>query len=204
MEYLLTSSPIPGMLLWIILYISDYYMTLAVVKAYKDFDAIKFEKSMELTPQFQKDVEGQALVSKRHVILLLLFTLLILAFWYLAVGYFGWTWLYSFLLGLLILLEVAVHMRHFRNGYQIRVLRREGGITGGITFSQRFSYLTSAFDFYAFAVLFFLFFLLSFSPFFLGGAIACFRVGLSHGGFAKKAAIQTAPSMSQHADSSSR
>ena len=204
MEYLLTSSPIPGMLMWIIIYISDYYMTLAVVKAYKDFDVIKFEKSMELTPQFQKDVEEQTPVSRRHVILLLLITLLILVFWYLTVGYFGWTWLYSFFLGLLILMEAAVHMRHFRNWYQIRVLRREGGITGSIIFSQRFSYLTSAFDFYAFAVLLLLFFLWTFSFFFLGGAVACFRVGLNHGGLAKKVAIQTTPSTSGHADSLSR
>jgi len=203
MEYLLTSSPIPGMVLWIIVYISDYYMTLSVAKAYKDFDTIKFEKSMELTPQFQKDVDGQVRVSRRHITLLLLITLLILIFWYITVGYFNWTWLYSFFLGLLILLEAAVHMRHFRNWYQIRVLRKEGGITGSIMFSQRFSYLTSAFDLYAFAVLFFLFFLWTFSFFFLGGAIACFRVGLNHSGLAKKTISQPVPSTSQHADSSS-
>ena len=203
MEYLLTNSPIPGMLMWIIIYISDYYLTLAIVKAYRDFDAIKFEKSMELTPQFQKDIEGQVRVSKRHVSLLILVTLMILVFWFISVGYFGWTSLYSFFLGLLILMEVAIHMRHFRNGYQIRVLRREGGIIGSITFSQRFSYLTSAFDFYAFAVLYFLFFLLTFSFFFLGGAVACIRVGLSHSGLAKKTIPHPERSMSQNADSSS-
>ena len=203
MEYWLTRSPIPGMLAWIIIYISDYYMTLAIVKAYKDFDAIKFEKSMELTPQFQKDVENQSRISKRHVILLLLMSAMILVFWLLAIEYLGWAWLYSFFLGLLILLEVAVHMRHFRNGYQIRVLRREGGVTGSIIFSQRFSYLTSAFDFYAFAGLFFLFFLLTFNFFFLGGAVACLRVGFSHNRFAQKLSSQPAP-VSQNANPSSR
>lgn len=203
MEYFLTGSPIPGLLLWIALYISDYYMTLAVVRAYKDIGVISFEKSMELTPQFQKDVEAQVRVSRRHAAYLVLVSLLILVFWYASVWFFYWPWLYSFFLGLLLLMEIAVHVRHFRNWYTARLYRREGGLTGSITYSQRFSYLTSAFDLYIFAALFLAFFLLTYSFFFLGGAVACLRIGLAHGGYARKLAPQPAPSMGQNADSSS-
>jgi hypothetical protein len=177
-------------------------MTLAIVQAFKDIGVINFEKGMELTPQFQKDVEGQVRISRRHVIYLILTSSLIPLFWYLAVWALGLLWLYSFFLGLFVLMEVAVHVRHLRNWYTARVYRREGGLSGSLTYSQRFSYLVSAFDLYIFAVLFALFFLLTFSFFFLGGAIACLRVGFGHGRLAGKSAPAIPSTIVQNEDSS--
>ncbi len=203
MESWLLGSPYPGIVLWLILYVSDYYTTLAIVRAFRKIEAIKFENGMELTPQFRKDVEGQARVSGRHIAFLILTSLAIPLFWYLSVWILGWTWLYSFLLGFFILMEVVVHLRHFRNWYTARVYLRERGLSGNITYSERFSYLASAFEFYLFAILFVLFFLLTFNPFFLGGTVSCLRMGLGHDGLARKIEPQAAPPLSQNADPSS-
>lgn len=186
MEYILTSTPIPGMLLWAALYISDYYMTLAAARGYKDIGVFKFEKSFELTPQFQKDIDGQSRISRRHILYLFAYTIIIPVFWFLGVRILRMDWLYSFLIGALLLLEVAVHMRHFRNWKQIHIYKREGGVTGSIIFGQRFSYLSSAFDLYLYAVLFLLVFLVTFSPFFLGGTFSCYLTGLKHSRLAQK------------------
>jgi len=203
MEYLLTSSPILGMLLWITLYISDYYMTLSSAKGYKEMSVMRFENSFELNPAFQKDIDSQTKVSSRHVTFLILYTAAILFLWFVAVRMFNAAWAYSFFIGMLVLMEVTIHMRHFRNWYFLRVFRSKGGITGGITYAQWFSYQVSAFEFYCFAALYLLFFLLTYSFFFLGGVMICLRIGVSHSNLAKKVERQHSASVAKNENSSS-
>lgn len=202
MEYYLSLSPIPGMLLWILLYISDYNLTLSTAKGYSELGIFRFEGSFELTPQFQKDVNQQARISKRHITYLIIYTLLILGLWFLSVRMLAAGWLYSFYLGAFLLLEVAVHVRHFRNWRQITILKREGGVEGTVTFRKRFSYQLSAFDLYSFAVLYLLVFVITFSPFFLGGALTSLATGYRHSRYAAREMKQPV-SVDQNADSSS-
>ena len=187
MESWLIASPYPGMILWFILYTSDYYMTLATARGYKEMGVFLYEKSFELTPQYQKDIDGQVRFSRLHITFLVGYTLVILLFWFLCLRLSSVPWLYSFLLGALLLLEVVVHLRHLRNWYQLRIYRREGGVSGQVTFAQRFSYLNSAFDFYIHAVLFGLYGILTFSTFFFGGTLICMVNGLRHSRYANRA-----------------
>lgn len=203
MEFLLTYTPIPGIVLWIILYISDYYMTLAAAKGYKEAGVIQFEKSLELNPAFQKDINSQTKVSTRHLIFLFIYSMAIPIFWFITVQMFEVYWAYSFFIGALILMEVTIHMRHLRNLYLLYVFRNSGGITGSITYAQWFSYKISAFDFYLFSILYLLFFLLTYSFFFLGGLVICLRIGVSHTMLARKAATQPKNALVQNADSPS-
>jgi hypothetical protein len=113
--------------------------------------------------------------------------------------------MYSVLIGSLILLEVVVHLRHLRNWYQLRVYWREGGLSGQITFAERFSYRLSAFDFFIHAFLFGLYYLLTYSPFFLGGAFICLVNGIRQSVYARRAPAPQKIGLSDaHADSSSR
>jgi hypothetical protein len=204
MESWLIGSPYPGMIVWFILYTSDYYMTLATAKGYKEMGIFLHEKSFELTPQFQKDIDNGARVSKLHLTFLIGYTLLIGMFWFLCYRVSDLPWLYSILIGALTLLEVVVHLRHLRNWYQLRVYRREGGLSGQVIFAERFSYRLSSFDFYIHALLFGLYYLLTYSPFFLGGVLICFVNGVKQSSYASRAPSprKTQPSDS-HADSSS-
>jgi hypothetical protein len=86
-----------------------------------------------------------------------------------------------------LLLEVAVHLRHVRNISLIREIRKGGGVEGEIRYSKWFSYRISASEFYLYFALFFSFAVLTYSPFFLGGAIMCFATGVKHGRLSKKA-----------------
>src|SRR5215207_6113340 len=110
MELWLARSPWIGVILWIILYISDYYLTIYSARGFREIGHFRFEGSFELTPQYQKDIDELKPVSKRHIILLILYSLLIVCIWWLTkqIPFFPWT--YMLYLGMFLLMEVAVHL----------------------------------------------------------------------------------------------
>jgi hypothetical protein len=197
MEFWLATSPIPGVILWIILYISDYTLTIYSARGFREIGHFKFEGSFELTPQFQKDIDTLKPFSKRHVILLVLYSLLIVFIWWFTKRLLFLPWTYLLYLGMFLLLEVGVHLRHLRNISLIREISKNGGVEGQISYKKWFSYRISASEFYLYSALFLIFAVLTYSPFFLGGAIMCFGTGFKHGRLAKKAkttAVQAAES----------
>jgi hypothetical protein len=191
MEFWLAGSPWPGVILWIILYISDYYLTVYSARGFRKTGFFHFEGSFELTPQYQKDIDALKPVSKRHLILLVLYSLLILLIWWFTKQFLFFPWTYLLYLGMFLLLEVAVHFRHLRNISLIRESRKNGGIEGRILYRKWFSYRISASDFYRFAALFLIVAILTYSSFFLGGAIMCWGTGFKHGRLARKAKLAT-------------
>jgi hypothetical protein len=187
MEYWLATNPIPGVILWIILYISDYSLTIYSARGFREVGHFQFEGSFELTPQYQKDVDALKPVSKRHIILLVLYSLLIILIWWFTKRLLFFPWTYLLYLGMFLLMEVAVHLRHLRNVFLIREIRKNGGVEGQIAYKKWFSYRISASEFYLYSALFLIFAVLTYSPFFLGGAIMCFGTGFKHSRMAKKA-----------------
>lgn len=187
MEYWLARSPWPGVVLWIILYISDYYLTIYSARGFRGIGHFQFEGSYELTPQFQADVDALKRISARHIALLVLCSILIVTLWWVIVRLLALPWLYNLYLGLFLLVEVAVHLRHLRNVFLIREIRKHGGVEGQISYRKWFSYRVSAFEFYLIGALFLMVAVLSFSFFFLGGALVCFSTGFKHGLLARKA-----------------
>jgi len=187
MEYWLSTSPIPGMVLWIILYVSDYYLTLYSARGFGEVGHFRFEGSFELTPQFQKDIDALNLVSKRHIVWLIVSSLLILFIWWFTKRLLFFPWTYLLYLGMFLLLEAAVHLRHLRNISLVREIRKEGGVEGEIRYRKWFSYRISASELYLYSVLFLIIAVLTYSPFFLGGTLACFATGIKHNRLAKKA-----------------
>lgn len=180
------------MILFVILYISDYYLTIYSARGFRAIEHFQFEV-FELTPQYQKEVEALKPVSKLHVLLLSLYSLLILLIWWLTqrlVLFFPWT--YLLYLGMFLLLEVAIHFRHLRNVSLIREIKKNGGVDGQISYQKWFSYKISASEFYTFSVLFLIIAMLHISAFFLGGAIMCLATGIKHSRLAQKA--KSAPS----------
>lgn len=178
MEYWLATSPWPGVILWINLYFSDYYLTIYSARGFRESNHFQFEV-FELTPQFQKEVAALKLVSRLHITLLVLYSLLIVFLWWFLqrLPFFPWT--YLLYLGMFLLLEVAIHFRHFRNISLIRQIKR-GGIEGQISYRKWLSYRISALEFYTFSGFFLIVAILSYSPFFLGGAIMCLAMGFKH------------------------
>lgn len=195
MEFWLSISPWPGIILWIILYVSDYYLTIYSARGFRETGFFQFEGSFELTPQYQKDIDALKPISRLHLIMLVLYSLLILFIWWLTKQLLFFPWTYLLYLGMFLLLEVAVHFRHLRNVSLIRESKKNGGIEGRIFYRKWFSYRISASDFYRFAALFLIVAILTYSAFFLGGAIMCFAVGFRHSRLAKKAKSNTSPAL---------
>ena len=193
METWLATSPWPGVTLWIILYISDYYLTLYSARGFREIGHFQFEGSFELTPQYQKDIDALKPVSRLHILLLVLYSLLIVFIWWFTrlLIYFPWT--YLLYLGMFLLLEVAVHIRHLRNVSLIREIRKNGGVEGQISYRKWFTYKVSAFEFYLSSILFLIIAALTYSLFFVGGAIMCFGTGFKHSRRAKKAKTNQPP-----------
>lgn len=191
MEYWLATSPWPGVLFWIILYISDYYLTIYSARGFRAIGHFQFEGSYELTPQFQKDVDALKPISARHIAMLVLCSLVIFVLWWVIADRLALPWLYNLYLGLFLLVEIAVHLRHLRNVFLVREVRRSGGVDGQISYRKWFSYRVSAFEFYLIGTLFLMVALLAFSSFFLGGALVCFGTGFKHGLLARKAKKST-------------
>jgi hypothetical protein len=186
MEFWLSTSPIPGVILWIILYVSDYYLTIYSARGFREIGHFQFEGSFELTPQYQKDIDALKPVSKLQILLLILYSLLIIFIWWFTKQFFFFPWTYLFYLGMFLLMEVAVHLRHFRNVSLIREIRKNGGVEGEIRYRKWFSYRISASEFYLYSVLFLIFAILAYSPFFLGGALMCLGTGFKHSRLANK------------------
>src|SRR5512144_2418418 len=103
MEDWLATGPWYGVVLWIILYISDYYLTIYSARGFREVGHFQFEGSFELTPQYQKDIDALKPVSVRHVILLILYSILIAFIWWLTSQFYFFPWTYLFYLGMLIL-----------------------------------------------------------------------------------------------------
>jgi hypothetical protein len=189
MELWLARSPWIGVILWIILYISDYYLTIYSARGFKEIGHFRFEESFELTPQYQKDINSLNPISRLHITLLILYSLVIVVIWYLFVYFLGLPWAYLLYLGMFLLLEAAVHLRHFRNVFLIREIKKSGGASGEISYKKWFSYRVSAFELYLYFGLFLMIAALESSPFFLGGAIICFGNGFKHNRLSKKAKL---------------
>ena len=187
MEAWLVTSPWPGVILWIILYISDYYLTLYSAGGFREIGHFQFEGSFELTPQYQKDIDALKPVSRIHLTLLILYSTLIIFIWWITQYFFYLQWAYLLYLGMFLLLEVAVHIRHLRNVSLIREIRKNGGVEGQIRYQKWFTYKLSALEFYVLSGLFLIIAALTYSLFFLGGAIMCFGTGFKHSRLAKKA-----------------
>jgi hypothetical protein len=186
MEYWLTTSPWPGVILWIFLYTSDYYLTIYSARGFREVGHFQFEGSFELTPQYQKDIDALRRVSKLHIILLIAYSLLILVIWWITRLSFYLQWAYPLYLGMFLLMEVAVHLRHLRNIALIREIRKTDGVEGQITYKKWFSYRISASELSIHATLFLVIAVLTYSLFFVGGAIMCFGTAFKHNRLAKK------------------
>jgi len=191
MEYWLATSPWYGVILWIILYTSDYYLTIYCARGFREIVHFHYEGSFELTPQYQKDIDALIPVSRLHLSLLFLYSLLILVLWWIAQAVALIRWSYLLYLGMFILIEVAVHIRHLRNISIIRLVRKEGGIEGQVHYKKQFTYQISAYEFYTIGVVFLLTAALTYSFFFLGGATMCVGTGFKHSRLARKARAQS-------------
>jgi hypothetical protein len=188
LERLLIDNIWLAVILWCVIYTSDYYLTIYSARLYhasaKDY--MVFEGSFELTPAFQDDVDRLRYISPRFLKALLVSCAGIVIVWWLSVQFVNLPALYSFLIGALVLREAAIHARHARNITSFKHAKGGYGIKGKVEYSRPYILKASAVDLFSFAALFLFLFLVSGSWFCLGGAMACGVTGRQHQALAKK------------------
>lgn len=188
-ENLLVENLWISLTVWAILFISDYYFTIYGAYLYQTYarQYMVFEGSYELTPYYQNDINNLRRVSPRFLLMLSLSIIFLIILWFLSVKFLDIPWLFSFVMGALILSEVAIHIRHIRNVYLFGLTRKtENGLKGHIEYRRWVILKSSAVELASFSVLFLLGFLISNSWFFLGGTVRCLILGLNHLKLARK------------------
>jgi hypothetical protein len=176
-----------GLLLWIGLYISDYYLTISCARMYRAQDKIRFEGSFEITPYFQSDIDALKTLSPRFIIMLFTTSIVLSFFALLAVkNRVFYSPLYLFFLGYMVLLELTVHIRHIRNWFMYRDYLASSDIRGHIEYSRSVTLKSSAIDRMLFSALFLVLFFVTASSFVLGGAAGCTLSAWKHYSLAKK------------------
>jgi len=189
LEYILLTNPWLTVLLWFLLFLSDYTLTLYGARLYQSYgkEYISVRGSYELTPMHQEAIDNQRLPSLRLLLLLAASGVLILVFWYLSVQILDYFWAFLLLAGGVILREVVVHARHIQNIAIYRAARIPGALTGHIDYARWLVLRQSALELWVFAGILLLVFLFSGSLFVAGGALGCALTGLQHSRLSGKA-----------------
>jgi hypothetical protein len=171
-------------ILWMIVYTSDYFLTIACARLYKAQDKIVFEGSFEINPLYQADVNALRLVSPRFFVFLLASTGYLIIMRFLAGASGELMGFYEFVIGVMMLAEITVHLRHLRNWFLFK--KAIALVQGHIEYPRGIMLRGSAFEFAVFGVVYAIFFALSSYLFFLGGVLACGALSINNYRLAKK------------------
>jgi len=182
----------PGLMTCCILYLSDYLLTVACARKYRAQSTIVFEGSFEITPAYQKDIDSLRLLSPRFLFVLVSVATLLWALWRLTHRPAGDPRLYLFCLGALVLLQLAIHVRHLGNWYMFTHAIPSEGIRGHLEYSRSSLLRASAWQLAAFSGLFLVLSVATSSWLALGGAVSCLLIALKHLRYATKAVAQAA------------
>jgi hypothetical protein len=186
--HILTSEFWPGITLWALLYVSDYTFTIACARMYHAGvrDILVFEGSFELTPLFQRDVDALRTVSLRFILALVWGIGVLGLLWWLSRDV--WPEAYVFALGAMVLVQLAVHVRHVRNYVLFRRTLAGQGVRGRVEYPRHLMLQLSALELVCFAIVFLAGFLATWSSFLLGGAVGCLVNAAKHARLAGKQA----------------
>ena len=131
-------------------------------------EKIEFEGSYEITPYFQADIDSLRAISPRFIA-----ALLWTEAWLAATWWFSWQStiaLYQMVFGAMVSVELAVHVRHFRNLFLFRAISGSDAAKGRIQYSRHLSLRMSATELYGFAALFLVISVFTQNWFTVGGA----------------------------------
>jgi hypothetical protein len=187
----------PSLVVWGLVYISDYVLTIMGARLYRRGvnEVIVFEGSYELNPLFRKDVDSLRRVSPRFLAALLLSEVWLAGCWLLSAQSQAAS--YEFMFGILILAELTVHVRHLRNLYMFRTINSTGGVRGRIEYSRALLLRMASAEWLIFSGVFLLLFAFTRSWFILGGVVGCSFAAIKNLKLARKHRIRPAEAVQE-------
>jgi hypothetical protein len=172
---------------WLVIYTSDYYLTLWGAKLSRAQNIIAMEGSYELTPEYVRDVDELRKLSPTFLVWLMVGAAVLLI-----AAQFAHELpeCYGVVVGYLVIMELAIHMRHFANICFYRWLADSdnAGIEGRIYYPRAVTYRLSAIELFALAVFLFIAFGMTNGCILLGGGIGVMCLAYSHWKLAAKCA----------------
>ena len=164
--------------LWGILSIFDFVATMLYSKAYREFlsATVKYERGVEMNPNFEKDVGRLRWFSPRYILSMLGVAILL--------GITG-SWMpgswFEALAGAALLLVLITDLRHIENLSVVWFLKSDpAGFRGKIEQSYKLSQQRVAVGGFNIGLLYFIVYLLTGRVFFMGGAIISILYAVRH------------------------
>lgn len=187
-ESLLVSAPWLCVGIWIVLYVADYYLTIAGARLYAQGakDHVVTEGSYELNPGFVADVNALRLFSPRFIKFLVLTSLYIAGAWYVVEQLYSARNLFLFLYGAFVFLELAILARHATNIPHLRRLKAHQGVDGQVQFARWLTLETSAISLVSVAALLLVAALVTWKATLFGGVVGLLALGLRHASRARR------------------
>ena len=163
--------------LWASLYLVDYIFTLTAARMYYAGvdEHLTFSGGYELNPVFRDDIRGLRLFSFRFWLLMLFVGGLLLILHSLDLPE-----VFSFVWGMFVCIQIAIHLRHIRNLAVFYHARDSKGMSGRIEYQHWLSLRLSSIELFSFSMLFLFLYLFSGTFFILGGAAGCLSLALRH------------------------
>jgi hypothetical protein len=193
MAELFAGSLWPSLISLILLYISDYSLTIYCARLYQTRakDKLVLEGSYELTPYYQRDVDSLRRFSPRFLFALCAISIGLAAIWWISLENTGMWVVYQLASGMLILPQLAVHVRHVRNVVTFQTAFSEDGVRGRIEYPRWVGLRISSTELWGFAALYLVVFAITGSLFVIGGVVMCASLARKHGGLSRKARVAT-------------
>lgn len=160
------------------LFLSDYLITRKCSALYHRgaSKTLDLEGGIELNPIWQEDIYKQKKINLKFLLIIIILIFLIYFIWknFVPAGYSG---PYEFLLGGIILSELFIHTRHFKNLFLFKEILGKR-IIGEIKYTRPSMHYLAAKDAVVFALFYLVLALLVGRAFFWGGAFSCLNLAL--------------------------
>lgn len=169
-----------------LVYISDYYLTLAQSKLYQKGakNHFEIEGGIELNPRFRDDINKQKTLSTNFIKSLIILNITTLMFYSLKITNIINPM--EILFGTFLLAELYIHTKHLKSLFLYKTALKSEGIGGKIIYSRKFVHESSAIDLAIFAGFYLVLWGLSGKLFFVYGSLACLVLALSQKNWLKK------------------
>ena len=160
---------------WVLLTISDSFLTIQGAKLYGRAARKHFSGSYELETEHQEDVDAFRVISFKFILDLVLYCGLLWIIYSAA-----YTRVFAFVWGGLFFIQIAIHLRHFQNLFVFYYANRSKGIKGQVEYERKLMLCMSSTDLLGIGFLLLMAFLFTGSLVILGGAAACGFTAVRH------------------------
>jgi hypothetical protein len=168
-----------ALLLWVILYSADYYLTLWGNRLRNQYGKqhVEFEGSYELNPLYQRDIDRMVKLSPRFVLALITFAAVLSVIWWLA-RELEIPEIFALAAGMMVGMELAVIATHLQNITVFSAMKTPGAVEGKIKYARWVSLRIAVRNFAYWSLVYFVLFLLTGNWLLLGGTLSCAAVFL--------------------------